>query len=241
MFKKVLTNPSEHNPYDFIYLVHGLIDYSGNGITAKDVRGKINKIKSVNEFYRASMIGQMDEDSAKQRVGWHGCELYRMFTFGNVGLIINPASDEDIKIAWYCEMGGPNEPEELKKFVEQHKGKVRSPLYIFTKSMNADDVFGDNEFVIEGNPTTQIQGVFYRDNHQASEKAKMVQDIASEVINSNVQIIQLPDSRLSALSPIEQMALMHQRRQLQGEFYLPEFYNQDMGREPARLEPLNRC
>ena len=117
MFKKVLTNPSEHNPNDFIYLVHGLIDYGNNGITPEDVTGKIGKIGSANEFYRASMLGQMDEDSAKQRVGWHG-ELYRMFTFGNVGLILNPANDEDIKIAWYCGLGSPNEPEELKKFVE---------------------------------------------------------------------------------------------------------------------------
>ena len=229
MFKKVLTNPSEHNPNDFIYLVHGLIDYGNNGITPEDVKGKIGKIGSANEFYRASMLGQMDEDSAKQRVGWQGGELYRMFTFGNVGLILNPASDEDIKIAWYCGIGSPNEPEELKKFVEQHKGRVRSPLYIFTKSMNADDVLGDNEFVIEGNPATQIQGVFYRDNHNASEKAKMVQDVASEVIKSDVPIIQLPDSRSSELSPIEQMALMHQRRQLQGEFYRPQFYRGDMG------------
>lgn len=234
MFKKSLTEPKEHNPNDFIYLVHGLIDYGGNGITPEDIEEKIGKIRNVGEFYRASMIGQMDGESAKQRVGWHGGDLYRMFTFGNVGLITNPASDEDIKIAWYCGLGSPNEPEELKNFVEQHKGKVRNPLYIFTKSMNADDVLGDNEFVIEGNPATQIQGVFYRDNHQASEKAKMVQDVASEIIQSDVPIIQLPDSRTSELSPIEQMALMHQRRQLQGEFYRPQFYREDMGQRRFR-------
>lgn len=224
MFKKVLTNPNEHNSNDFIYLVHGLIDYSENGITPEDVAYKIGKIRNSDEFYRASMIGRMDKESAKQRVGWHGGELYRMFTFGNVGLIVNPASDEDIKIAWYCGLGSPNEPEELKKFVEQHKGKVRSPLYIFTKSMNADDVFGDNEFVIEGNPATQIQGVFYRDNHQASEKAKMVQDVTCKIIQSDIPIIRLPNSKISDLSPIEQMALMNQRRRLQGEFYRPELY-----------------
>ena len=227
MFKKVLTNPREHNPNDFIYLVHGLMDWEGNGITPDDVRYKIGRIKTSGEFYRASLVGHMDESSAKQRLGWHGGELYRIFTFGDVGLIINPSSDEDIKIAWYCGLGSPWDPKELKRFVEQHKGKVRSPLYIFTKSMDIDDVFGDNELILEGNPKTQIEGVFYRD--QAYEKAKMVQDVASEIVQSNLPIIQLPNSRISELSPIEEMAIMLQRRQLLGEFYRPELYRGDVG------------
>jgi len=212
MFKDVLTNPSEHKPDDFIYLVHGLLPYDGNEITPEDVGREISIIKTPNEFYRASMIGRMNEASAKQRLGWCGGELYRMFTFGDVGLILNPASDENIKIAWYCGLGSPNEPEKLRSFVERYKYRIVEPLCIFTKSTGLpDDILGDNEIIIEGDPATEIQGVFYRNSDQAYNDARMVQDVASEILQSNLPIIQLPNIRISTLPSAVFMIFMAQR------------------------------
>ena len=225
MFKKVLTDPKEHNPNDFVYLVHGILDYNGNGIAPEDIKYKVKKVRTLGEFYRTSLVGHMDKDSAIKRVGWHGGELYSMFTFGDVGLIINPASDDNILVAWYCGIGSLNEPEKLREFVVQHEGKVRSPLCLFTKSLKVDDdVRRDNELILEGHPKTEIRGVFYRDKKDASAKARMVSDIAADMMQKEVPIIELPKSRVKKMSELEQMTIMHQRNQLRGEFYNPESF-----------------
>ncbi|MEK6862361.1 MAG: hypothetical protein AABY07_10450, partial [Nanoarchaeota archaeon] len=110
MFKKSLTEPNEHNPNDFIYLVHGLLDWNGNGISPQEMKDKVNRVRDPNQFYRASMIAHLDGEAAKQRIGWHGGEVYQMGTFGDVGVIVDPAYDDLVQIAWNCDLGSPWDP-----------------------------------------------------------------------------------------------------------------------------------
>ena len=192
MFKKSLTEPKEHNPNDFIYLVHGLLDWNRNGISPQEMKDKVNKVRDPNQFYRASMIAHLDGESAKQRIGWHGGEVYQMGTFGKVGVIVDPAYDDLVQIAWNCDLGSPLNPKELERFVQEHKGKIRHPLTLLTQIKGLDNI-KYNELILKGDENTDIKGVFFRPQDSKTEyKGKQLGEIVSELIQDEVPVIELP-------------------------------------------------
>lgn len=233
MFKKMLTNPKEHNPNDFIYLVHALLDWNGNGITPQEMKDKVNRVRNPNNYYRASMISHLKKEASKQRIGYNG-EVYQMGTFRNVGMILDPAHDGLIQIAWNCDLGSPWDPKELEKFVEQHKGKIRYPFRLLTQTAG-DDSIKYNELVLKGDKGTDVKGVFYKDMDSKTEhKGKILGEIVSEIMQSEVPIIGLtqPPSRnydeikdpkeRDMMSTLDNLKAQNEIMQVHLEFYRPE-------------------
>src|SRR3989338_3844991 len=192
MFKKILTNPREHNPNDFIYLVHSLLDWNGNKISPQEIKDKVNRVKDPNQFYSSSMIAHLDSESAKQRIGWYGGEVYQIGTFGNVGVIVDPAHDSLVQIAWNCDIGSPWNPEELEKYVQQYRGRIKCLLILLTQTKGGD-LIKYNELIVRGDKETEVKGVFYKSFDSKTEyKGKQLGEIVSELMQSEVPVIELP-------------------------------------------------
>jgi len=235
MFKKILTDPREHNPNDFIYLVHSFLDWNGNGISPQEMKDRVNRVKDPNQFYRASMIAHLEGESAKQKIGWHG-GVYQMGTFGNIGIILDPAYDGLVQIAWNCDLGSPWDPKELEKFVQEHKGKIRCPLTLLTQTKGLNDI-KYNELILQGNKDTAVKGVFFRPQDSKTEyKGKQLREIVSELMQSEVPVIELPAVLIKDYSDIkdpkeremmrtwDSLRLQSEIMQLHLEFYRPELF-----------------
>ncbi|MEM3074552.1 MAG: hypothetical protein QW727_01250 [Candidatus Pacearchaeota archaeon] len=187
MFKELLTEPKNHNPTNFIYLVHSIIFH-------EEMNDKINRVRDPNQFYRASMIAHLDSESAKQRIDWdwHGGEVYQMGAFGSIGIIVDPAYNDLVQIAWNCDLGSPCDPKELEEFVQKHRGKIKSPLYLLTQTKGLKDI-KYNELILRGYRDTAIKGVFFRSqNSEIEYKGRQLGKIVSELMQSEVPIVELP-------------------------------------------------
>ncbi len=194
MFKEKLTRADEHNPNDFVYLVHTLMDRNrdGNGVPFSSVRDKIGKIKDPNQFYSASLIGSLDAESAKRRLGYER-EVCQLGTFGHVGLVLNPAADDIVYVAWNCDIGSPDDSKELEGFAVQHKGKILSPCVLLTDTRgNASVKY--NEMIVRGDENTDITGVFYRTDFWESGRSdgERLRENVREVLQEEVPFIELP-------------------------------------------------
>jgi hypothetical protein len=226
------------------------LDWNGNGISTQEMKDKVNRVRDPNQFYRASMIAHLDGESAKQRIGWHGGEVYQMGTFGNVGVIVDPAYDGLVQIAWNCDLGSPWDPKELEKFVQEHKGKIRYPLTLLTQTQGPDDI-KYNELILKGDETTNVKGVFFRPQDSKTEyKGKQLGEIVSELMQSEVPVIELPAVSIKDYEDIkdpkekEMMRTLDNLRsqneimQVHLEFYRPELFRDrhSFGRiEPYRF------
>ncbi len=186
MIKRLLTDPREHNPDDFVYLVHGFL----GGFSRETLIDRINIIRTKGLFYRASLITHLDEKSAKERLGWPRGEVYQLGTFGNIGLILDPAYDSLVRVAWNCDLGSPTGQENLREFVRKHSGKIRHPLTLLTDTQGPSNI-KYNELILEGDEKTAVKGVFYRP--ESEYKGKQLGDIVSELMQSEVPVIGLPD------------------------------------------------
>lgn len=236
MFKEILTNPKEHNPNDFIYLVHGLLDWNGNGISHQEMKDKVNRVRNPDQFYRASMIAHLGGESAKQRFGWHGGELYQMGTFGNMGVIVDPASDDLVQIAWNCDLGSPWDSKELEKYVQEHKGKIRYPLTLLTQTKGPEDI-KYNELILKGDENTIVKGVYFRSQDSETEyKGKQLGEIVSELMQKEVPIVALPAVPIKDYDDSEDpkerelmesckfLQVQNEIMQIQLEFHRPELF-----------------
>ena len=142
------------------------------------------------------MIAHLDGESAKQRIGWHGDEVYQIGTFGDVGVIFDPAYDGLVQIAWNCDLGSPWDPKELEKYVQEHRGKIRHPLILLTQTKGLDDI-KYNELILKGYEGTDIKGVFFKPYEpKAEHKGKQLGEIVSEITQTEVPIIELPSPAL---------------------------------------------
>lgn len=193
MFKEILTNPEEHNPNNFIYLVHGFLDWDSTGITPKEMMEKTKRILDPEQFYRASLVGKLEKDAAIQKFSYHR-EIAQLGTFGEIGLILNPSSNSLVQIAWNCDLGSPWDPEEFKKFVTKHNGKIRGPVILLTQTKGQEDL-KCNELIIQGDKNTIIEGVFYNKDWGEKQKAQTLAEIISEITEKRVPIIELPSPK----------------------------------------------
>ncbi len=250
MFKEVLTNPKKHNPNDFIYLVHSFLDWNGNGISHQEMEDKVNRVRDPNQFYRASIIAHLDGESAKQKIGWYGGEVYQMGTFGNIGIIVDPAYDGLVQIAWNCDIGSPWDPNDLKKYVQEHKGKIRYPLTLLTQT-KGDDSIKYNELILKGDTQTSVKGVFFRPMDSKTEyKGRQLGAVVSEIMQTEIPVIELPAPSIEKYDDIKdpkEREMMRTCKNLQAqneimqtnlEFYRPELFRDrhSFGRiEPYRF------
>lgn len=241
MFKKILTNPKEHNPDDFVYLVHGLMDWDFSGLTSQEMEDHVSKIRNPNQFYSASMIARLNGESAKRRIGWHDGSISQTSTFGLVGLILGPADDTIIQIAWNCDIGSPHDPSELGRFVQKHKGKIRYPLTLLTQTKGSPY----NELILRGDERTDIKGVFYTPiNPKEERNGKILAEIVSEVMQSEVPVIQLPTPQIKSYDNIQDTKEREKLRELDFlrtqtnimqahlEFIRPELFRRELFEKP---------
>lgn len=246
MFKKSITEPKEHNPNDFIYLVHALFNLKDYEISSKEMKDKVNLIRDPNQFYRASMIAHLNAEAAKKRINWHGGEVYQMGTFGKVGLIVDPAYDSLVQIAWNCDLESPCDQKELEKFVQKHKGKIRCPLILLTNTDGLDDI-KYNELILKGDENTSVKGVFFKPQDSKTEnKGKQLREIVSELMQNEVPLIELPlplpiknyDNiknleKREMTKRLDDLIAQSKIHQLHLEFYRPElFIHSDLMIEP---------
>ncbi len=247
MFKEILTDPKEHDPNNFIYLVHSFINISpdpDDGIPTQKVYDTIDRIMSPGKFYSASLIGRLDRESAKQRFNWDS-EINQLGTYGLVGIIIEPPKDESIQIAWNCDVGSPSNQEEFKKFVTKHYGKIKYPLILLTETVGLY-----NELILEGGGT-KIKGVFYKyldtpdSNDYNKDKAEQLRDIISKVVQDEVPIIKIPltdtkdhsEIKGSEVEGPEHAALQELLYKLKLMGALSNFYNERRIGEGLHLAP----
>lgn len=190
MIREVLTHPKEHDKDNFIYLVHGILDWNGNGISSHELREKLKRINDPNQFYRASLIAHLNEGSARKRFGYHG-EITQSGTFGDIGVILNPVNEESLYIAWNCDLGSPWDPVQLKEYAQKHRGKRKYPLALLTQTVGPSDI-KYNELILQGDEDTLVQGVFFReDDVKTKDKARMLTNIACEISQKDLPAIEL--------------------------------------------------
>jgi|TARA_Y100000310_G_C20605398_1_gene775225 hypothetical protein len=200
MYKEVLTDPKQHDSNNFIYLVHGIMDHSGLAekkvLTRYDVEQKINRIKDPEGFYRGSLIGRLEAETAKEKIHWHGGPVSQTATFGNQGLILDPSSDDIVYIAWNCDLGSPWQNGEFKEWIMQHKGKKKDPLDLLTHSVGPSWA-NYNEMALRGDPATNVSGVFYVDlDDRAAFEGRLLQEMVSVLKGQDVPIIALPNPNI---------------------------------------------
>ena len=246
MFKELLTEPKEHNPNDFIYLVYSLIDLHGNSISPQKMRDKVNRVRDPNQFYSASMIAHLDKESAKKRIGYIR-EVYQIGTFGDIGIIVDPAYNDLVKIAWNCDLGSPLDPKELENFVQEHKGKIKNPLTLLTQTRGPAG-FKYNELILKGDENTVVKGVFFKPQYSRTEyEGKQLGAIVSEIMQSEVPIIELPATPINNYDNIKDPKEREKRRALDDiksqsesmeahlEFYRPELFRDRHSYERIKL------
>ncbi len=175
-FTDILGNPKYHNEDNFIYLVHGVMDIHY-------ALRKLNSLLDPDLYYRASLVGRLTKEESLKRFNINK-ELNQLVTYGNLGFIIS-CPDEDIKIAWYSDICSPNDPEELRKFVESNEGKILDPLYILYNSV------AYNELVIQGG-NTKILGIFYNDFAKLDDVTRLA-SLVKKLVGEEVPIIKFAD------------------------------------------------
>jgi len=186
-FKELLTNPLEHNPTGFVYLVHGFINHGAEGISREEMKRKCMRVIDSNMFYSASLISCLESELAMKKLGYNK-EIFLVGTFGNFGLILNPPIDKVIYIAWNSDIGSPREQGELRNFALEHNGKIKTPLELLI----TDGIYSYNELVIKGHEETSIDGVFYHDNPRGEEFGKRLCEVVSKIMQKDVPLVKLP-------------------------------------------------
>ncbi|MEA3329848.1 MAG: hypothetical protein U9Q06_03835 [Nanoarchaeota archaeon] len=202
MIREVLTNPKEHNKDDFIYLVHGLLDRNGNGISPQELKEKVQWVNDPSQFYRASLIGHLDERVAKERFGYRR-DINQSGTFGDIGLILDPTNEDSLYIAWNCDLGSPGDPEQLREYALKNRGKRKYPFELLTQTVGPKGR-EYNELILKGDKDTAVKGVFFRgDDANTKDKARMLTDITCEAVQSEVPVVELPQYPRPSYEEIE--------------------------------------
>lgn len=192
MYKRLLTNPAEHDANNFVYIVHGIItpgfgkENITYGIAYMQAEEKIRRFNSPDEFFRASLIGRLDARTAKEKRYWHGGEISETGIFGSAGIIIEPALDELVEIAWNCDLGSPPGQEELKLFVARNRMKRRPPQNILGNTKGPY-----NEMIIRGHAGTEVKGIVYMEGI-GEQEAQKLRYIAEKATGRKLPVIALP-------------------------------------------------
>jgi len=175
-----LTNPEEHRPDNFVYLAHGLMDWNGNGLTTKEIKERVERIRDSNQFYRVSMIGCLSKEAARKKFNYYK-EISQIGTFGVVGLILAPACDDAVYVAWNCDLGSPHNQEDLVRFAQQHRRKTQFPLKLLTETKGPEGM-KYNELILRGDKETKIQGIFQRRvDKETEQKTRILVDICNKI------------------------------------------------------------
>lgn len=211
MYCANLTNPKLHDPANFVYIVHGIMDYGpyllknkkssleGIEIDLTEISDVVKmhyvlqKIRDPEDFYSASLVGRLSASRAKEILSWGGGELSHLATFGNFGFIMKP-EDTDIWVAWHSDIGVPRDKQERKEFAQKFQGRKKSVYDLMTKPLEqSNSDVTHNELLIKGNPSVEIVGLFYKSFGKKSErKGKISAQIALDTLKKEIPIIRIP-------------------------------------------------
>lgn len=200
MFKDIVTNPSEHQTDRYIYLVYAFHQSNPAKNTLEGIKATVDRIQDSNKFFRASLVGRLDPKLARERFGLYE-RINQTGTFGDIGLVVHLASDEQVRIAWNCDLASGLTEDKLAEFVSQHDGKVRDPHYLLTQTAGTGDL-NYNEIVLNGHPATQVGGVFYKGDN-LSLRANILATILGHFYGSTVPVVVLVDEESTKIDAIE--------------------------------------
>lgn len=195
MYEDLVTYPKKHDEKDFIYIVHGFVPRGEEVVTKELMARKVDRIKDEDKFFSASMIGCLSEENAKKRFGCRK-EIRQIGNFGGYGLIIRPA-DENVYVAWNCDIGSPTDEERLKRFAYENKNKRKPPLKILTDTPDPNGL-KYNEMIIRGGKENKVEGVFYQRDWGGVEEGKHEElaSVLNKIYNTGMPLIELPELNL---------------------------------------------
>lgn len=222
-YKNLLTNPREHDPNNFIYLVRGVY-FDAEWSKKDDIKDIVNMIKNPNMFYRASIVGCLDREAMYQRFGCPNRKVHQVSTYNQLGLILNPASDDVVLIAWNCDLHSPSKSESIKEFIKKYEGKRKDLLTLLTQSKSPYG-YGHNELILGGNEETEIVGIFYTflgidyfDLRTEQNKDALMSAI-SNFMKSDIPLVHIPSREKREFTLKEQTRNREEAEQTRSEFY----------------------
>ena len=196
MYKEILTAPQNHNPNNFIYIVHAIHGgYSNTNASRLPIRNRMNNVRTEGRFYSGSLIGKLDPETARKIFNKYrsNSPISQTSTNGTLGFILGIPDDSVIRIAATHDLNSPKKQKELRGYVDQHKDMKKPPLILLV--MNGDDSLLYNEMVLAGHPQTTISGVFYQDQDSRTEtRGKLLGERVSQLEGKKIPIIALPQS-----------------------------------------------
>ena len=203
-YKKNLSDIGIHNPENFVYIAYAFMDLMYDPLTPEGIESKVRSITDSDNFFRASLVGRVTGEDEKQKiVNKYGPKIANTSTLGYYGFIVTPSDDESIYIAWNCDLGSPNDVDELRSFAFANKGKRRSVFHLLTDNVR-DPHIDYNELILRGNPTTKISAVFYQEDGGSNvfDKATILIALAQNLLGYELPLIKLPARDASRYDPI---------------------------------------
>ena len=187
-YNEALTDPRTHDPENFVYMTHGIVNWEGDDIDLTDeyFDDRICRIRDSSRFYDTSIIGVMSSEDAMKSLGY-GKDIRNLNPAGSGGLILKPPEDS-IYVAWNFDLGSPIDPESLKIWANRHRGKIKPPIRLLLD--NHLDFY--NHLVIRGDERTVIDGVFYLDrDSRAKEFGTMLKDSVVDVLGEDIPLVRI--------------------------------------------------
>jgi len=189
MYKGITTSPRSHNPGNFRYLVVDVIGPERGTFeapTKKYISEKVNGLRDPNMFTRASLVGALNAESARQTFDYQD-EIIQLGTLGNAGLIVDIPTDEVIYYAWNANIASSPDNQKFAEFCEKYRGKIRDPLILLTDTREYG-TGNQNSIGIRGHPDTNVSGVFLK-GEWPDDQRKSLQDI----VGNEIPLLDLPD------------------------------------------------
>ncbi len=169
MYEGAVTDPADHDPEQFRYVVHGT--------DADSVDASLDRLYDPDEHLCASYIGR-DGDTGHTT------------TFDQTGIIVAPAADQ-VAMAWHCDLGSPVDRDRLARYVDSYRGLQADPDTLLERTPTRSH----NELILDGDPAADVAGVYYTetDGYTGAEQAaeRMAETVADRV-GHEVPVVPVP-------------------------------------------------
>lgn len=166
MYKNIFTNPNEHDPDSFVYLVAGF-----DGL---DTDKFLGKLRNPEDFHPAYLIGNLRPDIARQKLGWYGGPFSMIRPKHSMGYIIEIPGDDVIQIAWDSHLDPDKCLKDWVNYYTMFGRRIRYPTVLFKSPYNS--------FILRGHSDTNITGVFYISLDRNGPEELPIEEGANEAV-----------------------------------------------------------